>query len=330
MLENLGLSGFALSGADVGGFAGSPQPDLLTKWLEVGAFQPIDRDHTSAGTNDQEPWVNGPEQEAIRRHYIEERYKLLPYLYTTAEEMSRTGLPIVRPLFLEFPNGSKDLHPIDLDAPSEFLFGPDILVAPPPYPDEVDSYEVQLPPGVWYNYWTGERIDRSQAVQSKDMEQKTGVLGVVPVFKPLIVEPTLAVLPVYVKGGAILPIEPLTQSTMETPSGPLTLRVYVSQDCKGTLYQDDGSSYDFKQGKFLRMESNCTVEHDALHVKVGPHQGSYQAWWSQITIEVYGWTASGVHAKFGDRPVNAIRNSTTQSWQVTVPDNGKGMEVTLE
>ena len=60
MLENLGLSGFAFAGADVGGFAGSPQPDLLTKWIEIAAFQPIDRDHTAKGTGDQEPWVNGP------------------------------------------------------------------------------------------------------------------------------------------------------------------------------------------------------------------------------------------------------------------------------
>ena len=330
MLENLGLSGFALSGADVGGFAGSPQPDLLTKWLEVAAFQPIDRDHTSAGTNDQEPWVNGPEQEAIRRRFIEERYKLLPYLYTTAEEMSRTGLPIVRPLFLEFPNAAKDLHPIDLDAPAEFLFGPDILVAPPPYPDEVDNYEVQLPPGVWYNYFTGERIDRSQAVQSKDLEQKTGVLGVVSVFKPLIVQPTLSALPVYVKGGAILPIQPLTQSTMETPSGPLTLRVYPGEDCKGTLYQDDGNSYDFKQGNFLRMESNCSVENNALHVTVGPHRGNYKAWWSQITLDVYGWPGAELHAVVGDQKLNATRNSSTQSWQITIPDDGKGTTVTFE
>jgi len=332
MLENLGLSGFALSGADVGGFAGSPQADLLTKWLEVGAFQPIDRDHTAAGTNDQEPWVNGPDQEAIRRRYIEERYKLLPYLYTAAEETSRTGLPIVRPLFLEFPNATKDLHPFDLDAPSEFLFGPDILVAPPPYPDEVDKYEVQLPPGVWYDYWTGERIDRSEALRSKDAEQKTGALveAAAPPINPVIIQPSLAILPVYVKGGAILPIEPLTQNTMETPSGPLTLRVYVGKDCQGTLYQDDGKSYDFKQGQFLRMQSNCTVDQNALHIQVGPHQGSYKAWWSQITIEVYGWTAHDVHAKLGDQPINAIRNSATQSWQITIPDNGDGSAITLQ
>ena len=105
-LENLGMSGFAMAGADVGGFAGSPQPELLTRWLEVAAFQPIDRDHTAVDTNPQEPWENGTTEDVnLRRRYIEERYRLLPYLYTTAEEMSRTGLPMVRPLFLEFPEG---------------------------------------------------------------------------------------------------------------------------------------------------------------------------------------------------------------------------------
>jgi len=332
MLENLGLSGFALAGADVGGFAGSPQPDLLTKWFEIGAFQPIDRDHTAAGTNDQEPWANGPEHEGIRRRSIEERYKLMPYLYTTVEELSRTGLPIVRPLFLEFPNATSDLHPIDLDAPGEFLFGPDILVAAPPYPDEVDKYEVQLPPGIWYDYWTGKRIDRSDTVLSRDAEQKNGAQAsaATQAVEPLIVEPSLAVLPVYVRGGTILPMEPLTQSTDEMPIGPLTLRVYAGDDCKGTLYQDDGKSYDFKRGQFLRMENNCSLEHNVLSVHVGRHEGSYKAWWSEITVEVYGWTAPEAHAKVGDQTINATRNSTTQAWHVTIPDNGNGMLVTFE
>jgi alpha-glucosidase len=332
MLENLGLSGFALSGADVGGFAGSPQPDLLTKWLEVGAFQPIDRDHTAAGTNDQEPWVDGPEQEAIRRHYIEQRYKLMPYLYSTAEEMSRTGLPIVRPLFLEFPDAAEDRHPIDLDAPAEFLFGPDLLVAPAPYPDELDKYEVQLPPGVWYDYWTGERIDRSVAVESRDAEQKKGAQAQAreTLLKPLIVQPSVAVLPVFVRGGSIIPIAPLTQSTMDTHAGPLTLRVYVGEDCKGTLYQDDGTSYDFKQGMFLRIDSTCSVDHGALHIHVGPHQGSYEAWWSQITIEVYGWKVPDAHAKLAGKNVKITWNSAINAWQATVPDGGKGLELAFE
>jgi alpha-glucosidase len=112
-LINLGLSGFGLSGADVGGFAGSPQPALLTRWLETAAFHPIDRDHTCLGTNPQEPWENGtPEDLALRRRYIEERYRLMPYLYTTAEEMSRTGLPMMRPLFPRVPHqrGGQPAH----------------------------------------------------------------------------------------------------------------------------------------------------------------------------------------------------------------------------
>jgi len=120
MLENLGLSGFAFSGADVGGYAGTPSPDLLTKWIEIGAFQPIDRDHTAKGTAYQEPWVHGVAQENIRRRYIEERYRLMPYLYTTTEAMTRTGVPIVRPIFVDFPDATSDKHPMDLDAASEF------------------------------------------------------------------------------------------------------------------------------------------------------------------------------------------------------------------
>ena len=331
-LENLGLSGFALSGEDVGGFAGSPQPDLLTKWLEVSAFQPIDRDHTATGTNDQEPWANGPEQEAIRRRYIEERYKLMPYLYTTAEEMSRTGLPIERTLFLEFPDAALDHHPIDLDSPAEFLFCPDILVAPAPYPDELDKYEVQLPPGIWYDYWTGERIDRSIAMDSYDAEQKDGVAAppVETRSRPVIVESSVALLPVYVRGGSIVPVAPLTQSTVETPAGPLTLRVYVGDNCKGTLYQDDGTSYDFKQGMFLRMDSTCSVEGGALHIHVGPHLGSYKAWWSSITIEVYGLPALTGHGTFQGGRVNATWNSATQVWRATIPDSGKGLDIALE
>jgi alpha-glucosidase len=156
-LVNLGLSGFSLAGADVGGFAGSPPPDLLTKWIEISAFQPIDRDHSAKGTRMHEVWVDGPQQENIRRRFIEERYRLMPYLYTTAEETSHDGLPIDRPLFLEFPHATDDGSPYDLiTGGSEFLFGSRILVAPNPSPEEIAPYTVHLPPGTWYDYWTGQ------------------------------------------------------------------------------------------------------------------------------------------------------------------------------
>ena len=205
MLENLGLSGFALSGADAGGFAGTPQRDLLTKWLEISSFQPIDRDHAEKWTGDHEPWAGGPEAEAIRRRFIEERYRLMPYLYTAAEESSRTGLPIERPLFLEFPDATRDRHPIDVDLPAaaEFLFGPDILVAPPLFPDKLDSYVVEFPSAEWYDYWTGERVQKP-APADPEPNAPDSPLDAIPLSAWI--HSDLASLPVYVRGGAILPI----------------------------------------------------------------------------------------------------------------------------
>ena len=112
-----------------------------------------------------------PERENIARRFIEERYRLMPYLYTTTEEMSRTGVPILRPLFVEFPDATDDKHPMDVDTPNEFLFGPDILVAPAPYPDELDNYFVQLPPVTWYDYWTGAKLPPLPKLSSRDLEQ---------------------------------------------------------------------------------------------------------------------------------------------------------------
>lgn len=311
MLLNLGLSGFALSGADVGSFVGSPQPDLLTKWIEVSAFQPIDRDHTSKGTANQEVWVHGPEQEAIRRKYIEERYRLMPYLYTTAEEMSRTGLPIIRPLFLEFPHAASDGHPIDIDAKSEFLFGPDMLIAPSPYPEELDDYEVTFPAVNWYDYWTGEKFQKRHAL----------------------IHPTLATLPIYVREGTILPMQPLVQSTMEKPDGPLTLRVYPGENCAGSLYQDDGETTSYQQGAFLRMSFTCEVTNNgAFRLHVSHHEGNYQPWWKTLNVEVYGWEASApsqVLLNGKQEKIATSYNSQSRVLTLQIADSGSGEDLEL-
>ena len=113
MLLSLGLSGFSMAGDDIGGYAGCRLRICLTKWMEVGRVQPdLSRPHGKI-YGDQEPWVGGPEAEAVRRRYIEDRYRLMPYLYTLAEENSRTGIPMMRPLFLEFPDATADhIHSI--------------------------------------------------------------------------------------------------------------------------------------------------------------------------------------------------------------------------
>jgi alpha-glucosidase len=329
MLKNLGLSGFSLAGADVGGYAGTPSPELLTKWIEIAAFQPIDRDHAEKGTGDHEPWVNGPEQEQIRRHFIEERYRLLPYLYTVMEDNTRTGLPLLRPLFLEFPDATPDRHPIDVDVDTsgEFLVGPDLLVAAAPFPEKLDDYEAKLPSPGWYDLWTGKRVEERHApVIAGGLQPEAAKAVALPAVR---IHPELASLPVFVRPGSILPIAPLVQSTSEQPRGPLTLRVFPGSDCHGDLYQDDGASFAYKQGEFLRMHFTCAVaeQGSALTVHIGKHEGSYPAWWRQIVVEVNGLskppssvTVNGQPAQFtaGGHPVTLTTN-----------DAGNGIDIAI-
>ncbi len=328
-LINLGLSGFALSGADVGGFAGSPQPELLTRWLEVASFQPIDRDHTAIGTNPQEPWENGTQEDVnLRRRYIEERYHLMPYLYTTAEEMSRTGLPIMRPLFLEFPSPTADGGPIDLANGNVFMLGPDLLIAQSPYPDEVDDYAVALPPVGWYDYWTGALVEGAAGRKAIDNTR---------VSQPEIhVHRSLDTLSVFVRAGSIVPEQPLVQSTDEKPQGPLTLRVYPpgqpGKECGGSLYLDDGQSYAFKKDDLLRVLFTCHATPQGLSVTVLPHSGTFAPWWKLVSIEVYGASrpATGASASIeGAAPTPVTPGFDPEHHRITVviSDDGKGLEM---
>ncbi len=333
-LINLGLSGFSLAGADVGGFAGSPSPDLLTKWLELSSFQPIDRDHSAKGTRMHEVWVDGPAQEAIRRRYIEERYRLMPYLYTLAEESSRDGLPLDRPLFLEFPQASPEGAPLDVDdGGSEFLLGSRLLIAPNPSPEEIAPYTVHLPPGTWYDYWTGERYLQAQPGKALDLEQRDLLLT----QKQISVTPTLEGLPVFVRGGSVLPIAPLTQSTAEIPDGPLTLRIYPltptlavpGESCEGDVYSDDGHSFDYRRGDFARIHFTCSTSADgSLHIHVGKQEGSRHPWWRSYRMEVVGWTPKQKLAKVAGQAAPVTQ--TGKLWGVDVPVNPNGVEVELQ
>jgi len=327
MLKNLGLSGFSLAGADVGGYAGTPSADLLTKWIEIAAFQPIDRDHAEKGSGDHEVWANGPEQEAIRRRFIEERYKLLPYFYTVMEANTRTGLPLLRPLFLEFPNAAPDKHPldVDVDVSGEFMVGPDLLIAAAPFPEKTDPYEAKLPSRGWYDYWTGKRVDEGSAPSVAGGLQPEALAG--PTLSAVHVTPRLDYLPVFVRPGAILPIAPLVQSTEEIPAGPLRLRVFPGPDCKGSLYEDDGTSFAYRSGNFLRMNFSCEVSTDGheISVKIGPHDGRYPSWWKAILVEIDGAQTSPTRVTENGRQVNS--SSTNGNISVEATDNGTGFEL---
>jgi alpha-glucosidase len=339
-MENLGLSGFAFVGADVGGYAGSPQPALLTKWLEVAAFQPIDRDHTEKGSAPQEPWVNGPAAEGVARKYIEWRYRLLPYIYTSAEETSRTGFPLLRPLFVEFPTAAADGHPLDMDAGGEFLMGADLLVAPPPYPDRVEEYSLTLPPGLWWDFWAGKRMPKadSAAALSREIEQskdpkfadRPEIKARLAAASRLKITPAEDVLPVFVRGGAIIPLEPLTQSTMETPKGPLELRVYLpdyGDECKGTVYWDDGHSLDYTKGKYSRQAFHCKADGNGVRVTMSAQDGTFVPWWREIEVVVYGWGQGTSVAMWNGKQVKATVDKNAETVRMTVPASADGGEL---
>jgi alpha-glucosidase len=250
-----------MNGADIGGFNGSPTPELLTRWMELGAFNPIYRNHANKGTRDREPWVDGPEHEKIRKAYIETRYRLLPYIYTGIEEAARTGVPLMRPLFLEFPKEA------DLDTNgTEFMFGRSLLVAPKAWPF-VEPYEVTLPKGDWFDYWTGEK-------HSGPAEFK--------------VDPPLDTLPVYVRAGSILPEQPVVEYVGQEIKGPLTLRVYPGPDCSGDLYSDDGDTLAYQKGDSLRMHFTCEATAGQVNVHIPAGDGPYHPWFKELQLAVYG------------------------------------------
>jgi alpha-glucosidase len=258
-LTNLGLSGFAYSGCDVGGFIGGASPDLLTRWYEIAAFSPVFRNHSANDAPRAEPWVDGPEHLAIRRRFIEERYRLMPYLYALAEQNSRTGDPMMRPLFYDHPDALK----LDCDQALSFAVGRDLVVAAPARPESPQPQAVCLPAGHWYDYWTGLPVTQNK----------------------LKVTPKLDSVPVFVRAGAILPRQPLVQSTAQTPGGPLEIDVYPGEDCRGELYFDDGLSV---HGASLRQSIQCGATPKGVTLHFGPRQGSYRPWWKQIAVTLHG------------------------------------------
>jgi alpha-glucosidase len=294
LMLNMGLSGYPFVGSDIGGFAGSPPMDLLTRWIELGAFNPIYRDHTGKGTNDQEPWVGGPEQEAIRRRYIELRYRLLPYTYTAVEETTRTGLPIMRPLFLEYPQTAAFY-----DDDRDFLFGNDLLVEPV-VTEMLDPLVLNLPPGTWYDFWSAKQLTDKDKLE---------------------LHPKLDEVPLFVRAGAIVPMQRVIQYTGETPTGPLELRVYAGDDCHGALYQDDGHSYDYQKGAFLRVAYTCALADAGVTVVSRIEKNGFKPWWNDAELKIYGFASSPKEVRLGDKGVSGWKYDEAQhSVQFTIPD----------
>ena len=330
MVLNLGVSGISFVGADVGGFDGSPSSDLLTRWVELAAFSPFYRDHSAAETLPHELWVNGPEQEAIRRRYVETRYRLLPYIYSLAEESSRTGLPLMRPIFLEFPEIFAPSSPGFDHLDTEFLLGRSLLVAPQPFGEMMDDYVLALPKGSWFDFWTGEKMPPSVPAPPPITETVSAKPGT-KFPAPRKIHPKLDTMPVYVRGGTVLPIQPLIQNTEEIPRGPLELRVYPGADCQGTIYLDDGHTFAYQHGQFLRQNFTCEVDPKSLHLTFHAREGSYQPWWKFVEVVVYDWPSARAEAKItgSTYPLKSTYDPKQKALHVTLADQSGEAELSV-
>jgi alpha-glucosidase len=226
---NIGLSGVPMVGNDIGGFASRPTPELMARWLEVGALLPFARDHYDSDAKStvkqgQEPWAFGPEVEDIGRRYIRLRYALLPYLQNAFRRAADTGEPIWQPLFYQFQD-DPDTHNID----DEFMLG-DRLLAAPVVEQGQTTRRVYLPKGTtWTDYWTGETVQGGRWIE------RSADLGT---------------LPLYVRADSIIPSRDVQQYTGERPLTDLTLDAWVDQDAETTFYEDDGKSLDYEKGAY--------------------------------------------------------------------------------
>jgi alpha-glucosidase len=260
-IMGMGISGIALAGADIGGFAGGASPELYTRWLETGVFYPYCRTHVEFGAPSQEPWSYGNTLEGINRQSIELRYRLLPYLYNAFRETSTTGLPVMRALLLDEPGDAQAV-----DQSYEFLFGDDLLVAPV-LKEKQRQGGAYLPKGVWYDFWTDRRYSGPRDVE---------------------VAAPLDRIPLFVRGGAIIPTRQVVQYTGEAPINPLTFEIYPDfpaeaggREVRGAgssrdYYEDDGISFDFEHGASLRQKITVTPSGGGVEISLTAREGSYK------------------------------------------------------
>jgi alpha-glucosidase len=226
LVNSLGLSGMAYAGVDVGGFIGTATPALFARWITIGAFTPFFRVHKASNENQSEPWSYGETVENISRNYISLRYRLLPYLYSAFAEASKTGIPVNLTLVIDNTADEKCWY---YAYQQQFMFGPSIMVAPVESTKEITK--VYLPEGEWYDFFNGQKYDGKQEIM---------------------IDCPLDKLPVFAKGGSIIPMMTDVQSTSEKSSDTLLVHIYFGS--KGSVfnyYEDDGHTYAYETESYL-------------------------------------------------------------------------------
>ena len=282
---SMGLFGFGYIHSDLGGFAGGEQFDkeLYIRWLQYGVFQPVYRPHAQEHIAPEMVFHDADTIETLRP-WLNLRYQLLPYNYTLAYHNSQSGMPLMRPLFFE-----DEQNPALIDEKNSYLWGDAFLVAPVTEPG-VTSWPVQLPGGVWFDYFSGQRFQ-----------------GVRVVEIPL----TLDSIPVLVKAGSFVPMTELVQSTRDYSSQKLTLHYYADSSvacAKGEMYEDDGKTPDaiakaeFELLNFYYLHDNGTQKFELR--RSGDYAGKPDS--RELTLVVHNQSATPSHISVDGRYVQLV------------------------
>lgn len=252
-LCNLGMSGFSFAGTDIGGFGADCTAELLTRWIEAAVFSPLFRNHAAAGTRAQEPWAFGEPTLSIYRKYLKLRYHLISYLYDRFYYESKTGLPVMRPLVLNYPADRKVQKMND-----EYMVGTDLLVAPIVMEGQT-SRQVYLPEGEWLDFWTG-----------AEYCGKTTILADAPLDK----------LPLFIKKNTILPWDQSRDHVAVESNALMTFRLFGDRG-DYVHYQDNGTDFEYENGQYNLYEVRMGADHSEIKLS---HFG-YEKPYAQINLE---------------------------------------------
>ncbi|MBC2840192.1 glycoside hydrolase family 31 protein [Robiginitalea sp. SC105] len=223
-VQRMCMSGYSHVGSDIGGFAEQPNGELFARWVQLGIFHPFCRVHSSGDHGDQEPWSFDEEVTGIVRKFIQLRYQLLPYLYTSFWRYIKEGVPMLKPLVYYDQEDTQTHFRTD-----EFIFGDQILVCPIQEPN-AKGRRMYVPRGKWHNFWTGEIVEGgSEKWVVADIDK----------------------IPIFIREGAIIPKFPVQQYVGEKKLEQMELNVYykLGQE-QSTLYEDAQDGYDYKKGGY--------------------------------------------------------------------------------
>ena len=300
----LGLSGMPFTGPDIGGFNGEPSSELYIRWMQAAVFTPFMRTHTTINTRDQEPWSFGEWTEDVVRNYIVMRYQFLPYLYSEFRESSRSGLPMMRPLFLDREDeaetfGNRWQH--------TFMFGPQILVAPV-VEENRRFQEVYLPKGRWLDPWTGEHYDGGQRV---------------------IVDAPLDRLPMFYRGGALIPRRETQQFTGEKPLTEIILDVVPGDSSAYTLYLDAGEGFAHESGGYDEITFHMRADGLAWVIETSSSNGPWSAKVQTIRFRLFGAPIAPRSITVNDLPVDMTSAAQRERLRPLLEEEHRRFEITL-